>query len=423
MKFVSTEEYGSSGNQLGQSSYANRRNALGYLRKEFRTRSLEASADAGKRILRSTLPELSVSRVGDSLRIFALYLKSLKYVPRDEARLEPIALASAYISARSDGECVSLFHMTSKLGLPNYKSFASLVRRVCARIGIESLPDCPLSESLDEVSSRIENYIRGERFEATRARESASEGSSYKDQQAAQEEKSRFGLGHPRVESGRRGGDSNAEGTFAPPERTFVETDSMQRDLLLESLLGNSCRKAPCCSPQDEAGGRRPPKRHSRRRKCEAISPESFKRSKEFAREILQVVLESRENGLGNCVRDDILSPLWLVNGSSVSPLVCGALVYSFKMHCKELTIKDVAAATGVSKSAIINSKKIISKRLLLISQKLFPGWINSNLHTDDKREDCSAADLPPTVVRSLIRLIRSSLADANTCSVSTTPP
>ncbi|KAK6588337.1 hypothetical protein RS030_6888 [Cryptosporidium xiaoi] len=409
IKFVSTVEYGESGNQLSQSSYTNRRNALGYLRKEFKAWSLEGSVNTGKRILQNTLPELSASRVGESIRIFTLYLKSLKYIPKSETKLELIVLASSYISVRRDGEYVSLFYISSKLKQGNYKRFASIVRKICINIGIDKLPDCSLLESLEEVSGRIEKYIRDGCLEVTIVNENINKDIIDDNQETVQNTRNYIEFEDFGSESRNEDENLDVENRFATcSKQILVGTDSNERNLLLESLLNYSHKKSDNIHFQVE--------RRLKQNKRKEINFESLKKSKEFAHEILKVIFKFNENSSKECIKDDILSPFWLANGSSVSPIICGALIYSFKIHCVELSMKDVITATGISKSTIINAKKLVSKKLLFISQKLFPGWIDSYFHVntnfrdaDKQKENNSCLDLPPTIVQSLVKLIKTS--------------
>ncbi|KAH7650273.1 hypothetical protein FG379_003345 [Cryptosporidium bovis] len=417
IKFVSTVEYGESGNQLSQSSYTNRRNALGYLRKEFKAWSLESSVNTGKRILQNTLPELSASRVGESIRIFTLYLKSLKYIPRSEAKLELFVLASSYISVRRDGEYVSLFYISSKLKQGNYKRFASIVRKICINIGIDKLPDCSLLEPLEEISGRIEKYIRDGCLEVTIVNENINQDIIDDNQETVQNTRNYIEFEDLGSESRNEDENLDVENRFAIySKQIFVGTNSNERNLLLESLLNYSHKKSDNIHFQIENCDKQIVERRLKQNKRKEINFESLKKSKEFAHEILEIIFKFNENSSEECIKDDILSPFWLVNGSSVSPIICGALIYSFKIHCIELSMKDVITATGISKSTIINAKKLVSKKLLFISQKLFPGWIDSYFHidtnfrdVDKKKENNSCLDLPPTIVQSLVKLIKTS--------------
>lgn len=430
------EEYGRSGNQLAQSLYVNRPNALGYLRKEFRERSLEDSVTIARRILRSTLPELSVSQINEAIRILTLYLRSLKYIPKSGARVEPVVLASAYISVRRGGGCISLFYITSKLGLGGYKSFVGLVRRMCTRMGILRLPECSFSEYLEEMTIHIERHIRN-RLKGCGGTAIIADENYCMNRMALEtgviESEREYPLMYGDMQTIiTRGSDTGNVSSIGDTD-TFNKEDiktksSLERDLLLDSLL----REDPNRDKASQSSAHIDRDRRSKPKIGTEMNMESLRKSRELAHEILETIFEYSTDFH---VREDILDPLWILSGSSVSPVICGALIHSLRVHCKEISMKDVVNATGISKSTVINAKRLVSQKLLAISQRLFPGWIGKNpcIHscepeesTEDSRESghkckkkrgpphrstreerSSSKELPPTVILSLVKLLR----------------
>ncbi|KAH8582739.1 uncharacterized protein ELE39_001395 [Cryptosporidium sp. chipmunk genotype I] len=367
MRFVSTSDY-KNDNLLSQSSYLNRPNAYGFSRKEFKASSLEHSSKIAKRILSHMIPELSISQFNESVRIFNAYLQSYKNTPKSTPRIESLILASAYISVRRDGGYLSLLDIASRLKSKNYRSFASLIRRICTRLRIKSLPNPSIEDSLDHVCSKVERFLKEKMV------------------QNANE--------HCQKETI----------IFQNPEK---ETDEI-RDLMLESLI----RDSPSVLESKKLRNTNPgpflnSKQYLKTKAKEKTSLDSLIKAKNFALLILKTIILDQDNA-SLVDKDDILNPLWLSNGVSSAPTISASLYFSFKLYCRNVSFNDLIKATGISKSSMIKARRSLSHQLRLISQKLFPGWLSPEMLNSD-------CELPPTILESLTNLIQSHYSNLKT--------
>lgn len=358
MRFVSSSDY--KDGILFQNSYLNRPNAYGFYRKEFKARSLDQSSKSARRILSYLIPELSASQFNESIRIFSSYLESYKNTPKDISRIESIISASAYISVRRDGGYLSLLDIASRLRSKNYRSFAGLIRRICIRLKIKNLPKPSIEESLNYVCTKVEKFLREKMVL------NASEN--------CQEETFVFW---------------NAE----------KETKEI-RNLTLESLIGDLSGNLVSQKSKHVNPSSLNSKQYIKSKIKEKTSLDSLVKAKHFALLILKTILFDQDRDSIHD-QDDILNPQWLSNGVCSTPTISASLYFSFKLYCKNISFNDLLKATGISKSSIIKARKSISHKFRLVSQKLFPGWISSEILDSD-------SELPPSIFESLINLIHS---------------
>ncbi|KAF7458562.1 hypothetical protein HWI79_884 [Cryptosporidium felis] len=354
MRFASTGDFRAEGSLSENPYYLNRPNALGFSKRDFRTRSVEQSAKVAKRTLSHLLPELGASQFNESLRLFRAYLASFRSAPKAIPKIETLVSACAYISVRKDGGYLSLLYLVSRLKSRSYRSFASLVRRVCLRLRISRLPNPSLEESLNQVCASVERLLRGEDSE-----------------------------------------------TASPPEEVVLQIEPRQeteegRNLVLEALIGDA--------PQEQRAGRTS---HSRSRAAAnggITGPKASRESLLKARSLALLILET---ALGlektpSDAQDDVLNPLWLSNGTCSAPLISASLFFSFKLYCRNISSKDLLLATGISRSSLFKARRSLSHRLRLLSQSHFPGWLSDELLDPN-------SELPPAVIRCIANLIKSS--------------
>ncbi|KAJ1606083.1 hypothetical protein OJ253_2881 [Cryptosporidium canis] len=360
MRFVSTSDY-KADSVLAQSSYLNRPNAYGFSRKDFKARSLDQSRKVARRVLGYLIPELSVSQFNESVRIFDAYLASFKNTPKSTHRIESLILASAYISVRRDRGYLSLLDVSSRLKSKNYRSLASLIRRICIRLRIKSLPSISIEESLDFVYSKVEKFLREEAAAPKTAER--------------------------------------------PTQETVVlqsplDETSEARNLMLESLLGDAPGQ-PEPTNQKHAGNYciKNSKQYLKVKSKEKANSESLLKAKNFALLILKTVLDNDQTKVN--FQDDVLDPFWFSNGACSTPTISASLYFSFKLYCRKISLNDLLEATGVSKSSITKARKLLSHKLRQVSQRIFPGWLSPDLLE-------SNSELPPSIMESLTNLIHS---------------
>ncbi|KAL3126933.1 hypothetical protein CHM_7g1450 [Cryptosporidium hominis] len=369
MRFVFTSDYNDD-NSLSHSSYLNRPNAYGYSRKEFKARSLEHSSKTAKRILSHIIPELSISQFNESVRIFNAYLESYKNTPKSIPRIESLISASAYISVRKDGGYLSLLDIASRLKSKNYRSFASLIKRICTRLRIKNLPNPSIEESLNHVCYKVEKFLKEKTI------------------QNANEQHQKETI------------------IFQNPEK---ETDEI-RNLMLDSLIKDSSidlESKNLRNYNSNPGSFLNSMQHLKTKAEAKTSLDSLIKAKNFSLLILKTIaLDQDHASLNN--HDDILNPLWLSNGVSSTPIISASLYFSFKLYCRNISFNDLLKATGISKSSIIKARRSLSHKLRLISQKLFPGWLSPDMLK------CNS-ELPPTIIESLTKLIQSYYSNLKT--------
>ncbi|OII74016.1 uncharacterized protein cubi_02818 [Cryptosporidium ubiquitum] len=366
MRFVSVSDY--KDGILSQNSYLNRPNAYGFFRKNFKARSLDQSSKAARRILNNLIPELSVSQFNDSIRIFNSYLESYKNTPKDTSRIESLISASAYISVRREGGYLSLLDIASRLKSKNYRSFASLVRRICIRLKIKNLPNPSIEESLNYVCTKVEKFLKEKMI--------------LKPTERYQKETVVF---------------QNSE----------KETEEM-RNLMLESLI-----RDPSGHLESKKSGNLNPnfylssKQHTKAKVNGKTSSDSLIKAKHFALLILKTILLNQDHDFIDG-HDDILNPLWLSNGVCSTPTISASLYFSFKLYCRNISFNDLLKATGISKSSVIKARKSLSLQFRLVSEKLFPGWLSPEMLS-------SNSELPPSIFESLTNLIQSHYSNNST--------